>query len=95
MNPSQWSIFPEPKKIGGLVVSGPYRWVRHPMYSGLLLISLAIVLHRQSVMDVAILLVFVSNLALKLSYEELLLQKQYPHYKDYKLSTWKIIPWLY
>jgi protein-S-isoprenylcysteine O-methyltransferase Ste14 len=95
MNPSQWTIFSEPKKLGNLIISGPFRWIRHPMYSGLLLISFSIILHRQTIIDFAVLAVFVLNLILKLAHEEALLSERFSEYKQYKKSTSRIFPWIY
>ncbi len=95
MNPSQWTIFPEPKKLGNLIISGPYKWIRHPMYSGLLLISFSIILHRQTIIDFAVLAAFVVNLIFKLAYEEVLLSERFSEYKQYKKSTSRIFPWIY
>ncbi len=37
----QVKVFPEVASHGELIVLGPYRWVRHPMYSSVLLVTLA------------------------------------------------------
>ena len=39
--PGNFNIRPTPKPGARLVRSGPYRWLRHPMYSSLLLAGMA------------------------------------------------------
>jgi protein-S-isoprenylcysteine O-methyltransferase Ste14 len=38
-HPGNFNIRPEPKVLGHLVTTGPYRWVRHPMYGAVLLLA--------------------------------------------------------
>ena len=38
--PGNFNIRPEPKTDGQLVQTGPYRWIRHPMYTAVLLFSI-------------------------------------------------------
>lgn len=95
MNPRQWTIFPEPKKLGNLVVSGPYRWVRHPMYSGLLMLTLAIGLFRMDWPSVLVITGFLINQIQKLKYEEAMLIDRFSEYNDYMKSTKRLVPYLY
>lgn len=40
----QVKIFPEVAGQAKLIVLGPYRWIRHPMYTSVLLVTLALTL---------------------------------------------------
>ena len=40
-----FSVYPEPKRNTELVTSGPYRFVRHPMYSSLVVMMIGIALY--------------------------------------------------
>ncbi|MBK9276226.1 MAG: hypothetical protein IPM49_17025 [Flavobacteriales bacterium] len=42
MGGSTFSVFPEPRPGARLIVDGPYRWVRHPMYLAVLLAAAAV-----------------------------------------------------
>jgi protein-S-isoprenylcysteine O-methyltransferase Ste14 len=39
--PGNFNVHPLPREGGHLVQHGPYRWIRHPMYSSVLLFALA------------------------------------------------------
>jgi protein-S-isoprenylcysteine O-methyltransferase Ste14 len=75
--------FPRPPASGELVVSGPFRLVRHPVYGGLLLVltgaSLAIGL--AGLAGTAVLAVLWWRKSL---YEERLLVERYPEYPSYR-----------
>jgi protein-S-isoprenylcysteine O-methyltransferase Ste14 len=80
-----------------LIIDGPYRWVRHPAYTGLLL---ALVAAGVALGDaIALLLLTVpSFLAFKfrIAIEEKLLNKKFgTAYRDYSNSTAKLLPWLF
>ncbi|HQU29297.1 MAG TPA: methyltransferase, partial [Nitrospirales bacterium] len=40
MGRHQVKVFPEISVQGKLIVFGPYRWIRHPMYTSVLLVTL-------------------------------------------------------
>ncbi|MBV6403705.1 MAG: isoprenylcysteine carboxylmethyltransferase family protein [Flavobacteriales bacterium] len=42
MDPATFSVFPEPRPGGTLVLRGPYRLVRHPMYLAVLMAAVAL-----------------------------------------------------
>ncbi|MCL4257203.1 MAG: hypothetical protein KJZ53_01590 [Anaerolineales bacterium] len=86
---------PVPLAEARLVQRGPYAYIRHPMYTGLLLATLALVLAAPSPLRIAIWLVLLIDLVLKLHYEESLLVAKFPGYAKYQVSTKKLIPFLY
>jgi protein-S-isoprenylcysteine O-methyltransferase Ste14 len=80
---------------GGLVTSGPYRHIRHPIYAAMCLLAFSAVLgHRSSGSFVCAILVFVSAVV-RIFVEETLVAAAYPEYTDYKARTWRLIPYVF
>jgi protein-S-isoprenylcysteine O-methyltransferase Ste14 len=79
-----------------LVQSGPYRLIRHPAYAGYLLMALGISLGYSSLAGLAsFVFVLLPSLAYRISKEENLLSQYYGEaYRQYKLRTKRLIPWI-
>jgi protein-S-isoprenylcysteine O-methyltransferase Ste14 len=88
-------VLPIPRRDAQIVERGPYRLIRHPMYSGLLIFGLALVLAEPSWWRALIWGIFVVDLVLKLRFEERLLAERFPGYGAYQQRTWRLIPWIY
>jgi protein-S-isoprenylcysteine O-methyltransferase Ste14 len=95
MSKSKLNITPVPRNGSSLVIFGPYRFVRHPMYLSLLLFLTPIIIYHHTSPGIIVFGIFLGNLILKLSYEEQLLLQTFHSYKEYQLHTWRLIPWVY
>lgn len=95
MSQSKLNITPVPRDGSSLVIVGPYRFVRHPMYLSLLLFLTPIVLYHHTSFGILVFFIFLVNLVLKLSFEEQLLSHTFIEYKNYQKHTWSLIPWVY
>ena len=89
------SVLPEIKPNSFLQTGGPYRWVRHPMYSALLLVMLVLVLEEFTYWRGLVWLILSLDLFLKLQYEEELLVNEFSEYRVYQSKTSKLIPWIW
>jgi protein-S-isoprenylcysteine O-methyltransferase Ste14 len=89
------TALPEVRQGAEMTTAGPYRWIRHPMYSAVLLLTVAWVLMNFTWWRVLIWLVLAANLTIKMFYEESLLSAHYPAYADYKRKTWRLVPFLF
>ena len=89
------SVRPDIKQNARLVKSGPYRVIRHPMYTAVLLTLTPLVVDRPSLYSLIILFVLLTTLIYKLNYEERLLKKHFEGYAFYMLESWRIIPYIY
>lgn len=81
------NIFPTPVSHADLVQSGVYKFIRHPMYTGLMLVALSCTLDRLSVFGIILFLSFVIVLFAKSSYEERLLLSAFKNYESYRQKT--------
>jgi len=95
MGGSSFSIFPRPIGGGQLVESGPYRIVRHPVYSGLILGGLGFALQRVSIATLLATLFLAAVLDLKRRREEVWLAAQFPGYAAYRGRTKALVPFIY
>lgn len=87
--------FPEIPQHGRLVVHGPYRWVRHPMYTTVLVITLAWMIDHPMPFRMVLWGGLLVTLWVKLQYEEQLLLARFPSYEEYRRRTKRIIPFLF
>ena len=80
---------------GGLVTNGPYRFIRHPIYTSILLFIWAGVAARGSVVDVLLAIVATGAVAVRIGAEEELVVRTYPEYAEYMRHTKRIIPFTF
>ena len=87
--------FPRPAKEGRLVETGPYRYVRHPVYTGGLLLCTGVSLAYSplALLPTAALAV---TWGLKVRVEERFLRGVYPQYEAYASRTrHRLVPFVY
>lgn len=85
-------IAPEPKPNGQLVTSGVYRWLRHPIYTGMLVIIVGLFLRRPTIALAIAAAIAIAFLLLKTRFEEALLTARYPEYAAYRKRTSGVLP---
>lgn len=95
MRKSVLNVFPDVDKKANLVEDGPYRFIRHTMYSGLIFSGLGLLLTDVSLIRVTAYIFLAADLILKLNYEESLLEKHFKNYREYKKKTFRLIPYVY
>jgi|SRR5664280_1744320 protein-S-isoprenylcysteine O-methyltransferase Ste14 len=82
-------------KVGHILVTdGPYRFVRHPGYTGFLLIALGLCIGYSSLIGlIAIPVLLLPGLAYRMRVEERLLVRQFgEEYRNYTRNSKKLIP---
>ena len=93
--PGNFNIRPEPKASGRLVTGGPYAFVRHPMYSAVLLFAAAEVVAYADMWKIAAWLALALVLGVKAVLEERGLHRQFPGYAGYAQRVRRFIPGLF
>jgi protein-S-isoprenylcysteine O-methyltransferase Ste14 len=89
------SIFPHPKDDAELVVGGAYSFVRHPIYSGLIVGAVGWALIHASVMTLLYACILFVFFDVKSRREERYLTLKFPQYMEYKRLVPKLIPFVY
>ena len=85
-----------PRAEDQLVVNGPYAFLRHPMYSAALSISLGLACLIQSLAFLAVFVIYLALMFGLIPMEEDRLQKAYGvRYEEYRKTTKMIIPAIY
>ena len=83
---------PTPVPYGELRTGGLYRWVRHPIYTGILALAAGWALRSASLAVVAATLALVAWFSVKARWEEVRLAKRYRGYEDYCARTPRFVP---
>ncbi|MFB2893723.1 isoprenylcysteine carboxylmethyltransferase family protein [Aerosakkonemataceae cyanobacterium BLCC-F50] len=91
----QLTPLPYPKEDGELVQTGIYSLVRHPLYSGLIFLTLSWAIFQMSLTHLFAALTLFIVLNAKASKEEAWLSAKFPEYAEYRQKVKKLIPGLY
>jgi len=92
--PGSFNIRPTPRADGQVVQRGPYRWIRHPMYSSIALCGLACACAAQQAWVWLALVALLLVLLTKALLEERWMAQQHPDYAAYQARTQRFVPWL-
>ncbi len=85
-----------PRSEDKFVTAGPYRLVRHPMYTAVLLMSLGLALLIQSLLILSLFVVLAIFIMLLIPAEEAQLQEAYgAKYREYRQKVKALIPFIY
>ncbi len=90
--PGNFRIMPELQRGALFIQTGPYHWVRHPMYTAVLLITMGGLICQFSGLRLLAWLALVVVLYAKTAREEQLLLSQYPDYTEYRARTGRFLP---
>lgn len=80
---------------GGLVTTGPYRLIRHPIYTAVCIFGWSGILTHWSLINALLgVLLFVGAVGRMLC-EEHLIMEAYPEYRDYAQATKRMVPYIF
>lgn len=83
---------PVPKAGSSLVTTGIYSAIRHPIYTGLLVGGLGLVLFGASPWHIGLWFALLLLLAIKSRWEERMLLAEHPDYRDYGARSGRFLP---
>ena len=85
-----------PDREDRLVISGPFQYVRHPMYTAVMLMAIGLSFIGNSWFILALALIFIVFIVGVIPIEEAQLESAYKdEYKFLRSKTWRLLPWLY
>jgi len=88
-------IVPEPAVAAVLMTKGPYHYVRHPLYSAVILFALGCFLDEPLGINLPLLLILIAVLVVKMNREEEYLQNKFADYNSYIEKSKRLLPFLY
>ena len=83
---------PIPKNDSELKTDGLYKWMRHPIYTGLIATALGLAIEAESLLAILVALVLIALLNYKAKWEESFLLRRYPEYRTYMSKTGRFVP---
>jgi protein-S-isoprenylcysteine O-methyltransferase Ste14 len=89
-----WSSEVTFKQGHQLVNTGPYRFVRHPIYSGIILMLLASVVQYGRLHCWLGWVIFCMGFWIKLRQEETIMQRHFPEYSSYRAKVKALVPFI-
>lgn len=90
-----FNIRPDIKENCALVKTGIYAYIRHPMYSSVLLTMLGVAIIYPLIYEYVLFFLLAVTLLIKLLYEESLWKCESQEYIDYTKHTKRVIPFLF
>jgi protein-S-isoprenylcysteine O-methyltransferase Ste14 len=80
---------------GGIVRTGPYRFLRHPIYTAACLFVWPPAIFSGQWLALGFAALVTAGAIIRMRCEEQLLNQQYPEYRDYARTTKRMIPYVF
>ena len=87
-----FSLVPQARSV---VQTGPYRWIKHPLYLAEEIAILGVALQYLTPVTVIVLGLHIGVQVCRILYEEDLLRRNCPEYSSYEASRWRLIPYVW
>ncbi len=89
------TAFPTPKANASLITSGIYHYARHPIYSGVLLMTCGYGVFSANTLRLIVTIMLLILFVFKAAYEERMLNIKFRGYEAYKTNTARFFPGIY
>jgi protein-S-isoprenylcysteine O-methyltransferase Ste14 len=87
-----FSLVPQARSV---VQTGPYRWIKHPLYFSEQIAILGVVLQYLTPVTVIVFVLHIGVQVCRILYEEDLLRRNCPEYSSYEVSRWRLVPYVW
>ena len=87
-----FSLVPQARSV---VQTGPYRFIKHPLYLAEEIAILGVVLQYLTPATVIIFVLHLGVQVCRILYEEELLRRNCPEYPSYEASRWRLVPYVW
>jgi protein-S-isoprenylcysteine O-methyltransferase Ste14 len=87
-----FSLTPQARSVAQ---TGPYRWIKHPLYFSEEIAILGVVLQYLTPLTVMVLILHIGVQVCRIFYEEDLLRRTCPEYSLYEASRWRLVPYVW
>ena len=91
----KFSLFKSESKLRRLIPKGPYKYIRNPVYSSVLIIAVAMVINSFSFTRLMFLIVLIVSILLSTILIDNQLGKKISDYSLYKQKTYRLIPFIF
>jgi protein-S-isoprenylcysteine O-methyltransferase Ste14 len=95
MRQSKFRISPVPATVAVLITNGPYKYIRHPMYTAIVLGAAGLLTCYFSWLRLGMSVVLAIMLIIKLFWEEKMLAEKFSGYTNYKKKTRRLLPFVF
>lgn len=86
------SPFPTPKSNSALIKNGLYKYIRHPIYTGLLFLFFGYAVFSESIYRLIVSILLLALFHVKSRYEEQKLKERFLEYRAYQTYTGRFLP---
>lgn len=91
----RFELNPKYGKESRLIAKGPYKFIRYPLYTALLVLTLSLVINYFDILRVIFWLVQLVVTILKIRSDEVLLSKAFGDFSLYRQRTYRLIPFIF
>ena len=96
MQIGNFNVQPEVKYNAKFITKGPYKLIRNPMYTGLILFFSANIISEFSFFSLSVFTILIVVFLSKIAMEESFLNEKFGlQYEKYKKRTYRLVPYIY